>query len=245
MKVVAVIPARYRSSRFPGKPLADIHGKPMVWWVYQQALKSEALDEICVATEDQRVMDACADLKIPAMLTSDKHRNGTERVAEVSMTIDADVYVTLQGDEPLVDPLNIKLLVDYMLKNSSVDVLTMKVPYHDPVDVINGTTPKVVFDLNNDVLLFSRSPIPYPKAELGYVIWKPIGLYAFRKDTLRLYADLKAGLLESIEDIELLRYVENGIKVRIIEAKYNSIAVDTPKDLERVRILARNNNPKQ
>jgi len=237
MKVIGVIPSRYGSSRFPGKPLADICGKPMVWWVFKRAMDVKRFDEIYVATDDERVADCCDSFSIPYIMTSKDHINGTERVAEVAERIVADVYITLQGDEPLIEPRNVNMLIDVMLNEPDVDCVTLKTAYRDPVDVINGTTPKVVSDLKGNVMLFTRSPVPYPKAAIGYTIYKPMGLYGFRREALIQYLNLCIGPIEKAEDIELLRFIENGIKVRIIETESKTIAVDTPKDLEKVRMI--------
>lgn len=235
MKIIGVIPARYKSSRFPGKPLADICGKPMVWWVYQQALKSHYLEEAYVATEDNRIVDVCRKYSIPVIMTSDKHQNGTERLTEVAKKITADIYVTIQGDEPMLEPDTIDKVVDVLLEAEGIGCATLKTPYNDPVDVINGTTPKVVTDCDDNVLLFTRSPVPYPKASLGYTIYKPIGVYAFERETLLKYATFDKGYIEKAEDIELLRFIEHGVKIRIKEISSYTVAVDTQKDLERVR----------
>ncbi len=241
MKIIGVIPARYQSSRFPGKPLADICGKPMIWWVYQRARLAKQLSEVLVATDDERISEICDKHKIPCMMTSKHHRNGSERLSEVASKTDADVYVTIQGDEPLLEPETIDKVLDILFSERDIPCATLKTAYHNPVDVINGTTPKVVTDLNNDILLFTRSPVPYPKAYLNYTIYKPIGVYAFKRDILIKYSDLEMGPLERAEEIELLRLVEHGYKIRIAEVHSETIAVDTYKDLERVRKYIKEN----
>jgi 3-deoxy-manno-octulosonate cytidylyltransferase (CMP-KDO synthetase) len=243
MKVIGVIPARYASSRFPGKPLADICGKPMIWWVYHNAKKVKKLNEIYVATDDARIEEQCRNYEIPVIMTSPSHINGTERLSEVALKIVADIYVTIQGDEPLLEEAAISAVIDVILSDEGIPCATLKTPYSDPVDVINSTTPKVVTDLNDDVLLFTRSPVPYPKAALSYVIYKPIGVYAFRRDTLLLYSNLAIGPLEHIEEIELLRFIEHGIKIKIGTVHSKTIAVDTEKDLERVCEYIRRTTP--
>lgn len=237
MKIVGIIPARYQSSRLPGKPLADIYGKPMIWWVYQQAIKAKRLKEVYVATDDERIIDVCKAENIPCILTSKDHRNGTERLAEAAKTIIADIYITIQGDEPLIEPSIIESALDIILSDPNIKCATLKTPFRNPVDVINSTTPKVVCDLNNDILLFTRSPVPYPKGALDYIIYKPIGVYAFKREILLNYALLEMGSLERAEEIELLRLVEHGIKIRIGEVDSETIAVDTYKDLEKVRAI--------
>ena len=240
MRIIGVIPARYNSSRFPGKPLADICGYPMVWWVFQQAKQVGRLDEVYVATDDKRIEAVCKQYDIPVVMTSDKHKNGTERLGEVATKIEADYYITIQGDEPLLEPKTIEAVIDIISADSDVPCATLKTAFHDPVDVVNGTTPKVVVDINDDILLFSRAPIPYPKGALDYVYYKPIGVYAFKRDTLLYYASLPMGNIERIEEIELLRLVENGVKIRVAIVDSDTVAVDTEKDLERVRNFIKN-----
>ena len=241
MKILGIIPARYNSSRLPGKPIADICGKPMIWWVYHRAKAVKALDEVIVATDDQRIAEVCKSYNIPCEMTSKKHRNGTERLSEVAQKVYGDVYVTIQGDEPLLEPETIERVLNVLLADEKVYCATLKTPYKNPVDVVNGTTPKVVTDLNNDILLFTRSAVPYPKSALDYVIYKPIGVYAFRREILIAYGNLEMGPLEKAEEIELLRLLEHGYKIRIGEVKSETIAVDTYKDLERVRKFIREN----
>lgn len=235
MKVIGVIPARYQSVRLPGKPLADICGKPMVWWVYQQAKKVKRLDSVYVATDDERIEEVCKRFSMPVIMTTSAHPTGSDRLAEVAQKIEADIYVTIQGDEPLLEPETIETVLNVILSEPDIPCATLKTPYKNPVDVVNGTTPKVVCDLNEDILLFSRAPIPYPKASLDYIYYKPIGVYAFKRDTLLLYGKLPRGKIESIEDIELLRLVENGVKIRTGIVYSDTVAVDTEKDLKRVR----------
>lgn len=235
MKIIGVIPSRYQSSRLPGKPLKDICGKPMVWWVYQRAKLVERLNEVYVATDDARIKEVCISYEIPVLMTSVSHKNGSERLSEVACKTDGDIYVTIQGDEPLLEPATIDKVLDIILSDDNIPCATLKTPFHNPVDVINSTTPKVVCDLNNDILLFTRSAVPYPKAALDYIIYKPIGVYAFRRDTLIKYGELTMGPLEKAEEIELLRLVEHGYRIRIGEVESETVAVDTEKDLERVR----------
>lgn len=242
MSIIGVIPSRYQSSRLPGKPLKDICGHPMVWWVYQQAKKVERLDEVYVATDDTRIEQVCRDNGIPVIMTSSEHKNGTERLSEVAKKIVADYYITIQGDEPLLEPATIDRIIDIILSDNRIPCATLKTPFHNPVDVVNGTTPKVVVDVNDDILLFSRAPIPYPKGALDYIYYKPIGVYAFQRETLLLYGSLEMGEIERIEEIELLRLVENGVKIRVGIVDSETIAVDTQKDLERVRALVGKRN---
>ena len=235
MKVIGVIPARYQSSRFPGKPLADLCGKPMIWWVYNRARLVKGLDEVVVATDDKRIIEACNSYAIPSIMTAKEHKNGSERLSEVARKTSGDIYVTIQGDEPLLEPENINKVLDTLLSEPDILCATLKTAYHNPVDVINTTTPKVVTDLKGNILLFTRSAVPYPKAALNYTIYKPIGVYAFKREILLKYGELEMGPLEKAEEIELLRLIEHGYKIRISEVASETVAVDTYKDLERVR----------
>lgn len=235
MKIIGVIPARYQSSRFPGKPLADICGKPMIWWVFRRAKLVKRLNEIIVATDDERIVSICEQYNIPVMMTSSNHKNGSERLCEVANKTDGEIYITIQGDEPLLEPATIDKVIDTILSEPNIQCATLKTAYHNPVDVINGTTPKVVTDLNDDILLFTRSAVPYPKAALDYIIYKPIGVYAFKREIILKYGELEMGPLEQAEEIELLRLIEHGYKIRIGEVESDTVAVDTYKDLERVR----------
>ncbi len=194
MKIIGIIPARYESTRFPGKPLVDILGHPMIYRVYTQAVKVKELDKVYVATDDIRIEEVCKLYDIPVIMTSKEHSNGSERLCEVAHNIEADIYVTIQGDEPLLEPKTISKVLEVLLSNiDEVGCATLKIPYSNPIDVINSTTPKVVNDLNDNILLFTRSPIPYPKANLDYVIYKPIGVYAFKREILLKYNDLEKG----------------------------------------------------
>lgn len=237
MRIVAVIPARYKSSRFEGKPLQDICGKPMIWWVYQEAKKVKSFDEVIVATEDQRIVDVCNKYDINVMLTSDMHPTGTDRVAEVAQKISADLYVIIMGDEPLITAEDEQILVDAIENTHDADAVMLTEKFKNPVDVVNATTIKLAINLKQEVIFMSRSAIPYPKAALGYDYYKNIGCYALKKDALDFFFNEKPGLLEKAEDIELLRLIENRKKVISVLVDSESMAVDTPKDLERIRSI--------
>ena len=168
MKTVAVIPARYQSSRFPGKPLADICGKPMVWWVYQEARKVERFDDIIVATESEIIVDECRRLGIKAMLTSDKHPTGTDRVAEVAQKVDADLYVIIMGDEPLISAADEEKLLDSISDCPNADAVMLTEKFREPVDLVNMTTIKLAINDEGHLIFMSRSAIPYPKDAIGY-----------------------------------------------------------------------------
>jgi 3-deoxy-manno-octulosonate cytidylyltransferase (CMP-KDO synthetase) len=243
VKVVAVIPARYKSSRFEGKPLQEICGKPMVWWVYQEAKKVKSFERVIVATEDQRIVDACNELGMEVMMTADTHPTGTDRVAEVAQKVDADLYVIIMGDEPLISAEDEQALVDSISGVADADAIMLTEKFKNPVDVVNTTTIKLAINNNKELVFMSRMPIPYPKAALGYSYYKNIGCYALRKEALDFFLKTKPGCIEEAEEIELLRLLENRKKVLTVLVDSESMAVDTPKDLERIRkVIAEREN---
>lgn len=241
MKVVGVIPARYQSSRFPGKPLADLCGKPMIWWVYQQCRKVEEFDKVYVATDDRRIMDACTSLKMDVVLTSGKHPTGTDRVGEVAGKTAADLYVNIQGDEPLLEPGTIRAAITPFSLDAGLQVTNLMTRIKNPVDVVNPTVPKVVTNKDGIGVYLTRAAAPYPKGGLGFDYYKQVCVYGFRPDALRFYCDYgrKYGKAkaESVEDIEILRFIENGYRVQYVEVESDTVAVDTPNDLKRVRMI--------
>lgn len=239
MKIIGVIPARYASSRFPGKPLADICGKPMIWWVYQQCKKVDDFDEVYIATDDQRIMDAAEKYGMKAIMTSDKHKTGTDRIGEVAEKIPADLYVNIQGDEPMIEPETIRKAIIPFYDNPSLEITNLMTKIHDPVDVVNFTVPKVIVNKDNVGVYLTRSTAPYPKGSIDYSYYKQVCVYGFKPDTLKFYCDYgkKYGKarVEAIEDIEILRFIENGYKVQYVEVDSCTVAVDTQNDLEKVR----------
>ena len=235
MKVIGVIPARYQSSRFPGKPLADICGKPMVWWVYQQAGKVAAFDRVYVATDDERIEAVCRALGICCIMTSSTHSNSTERVFEVSQKVAADLYVVINGDEPLIDPAVIEKIIPTEMPKEPFYVSNLMTEIKSAVEVVDFTNIKVVIDENQNALFMSRSPIPYPKASVDYQYYKHVGVLAYDKAALTYFVGTPKGCNEKIEDINELRFIEHGKKIRMIAVKAESLSVDTPKDLEYVR----------
>lgn len=234
MKIIGVIPARYGSSRFEGKPLKSILDKPMVWWVYHRARMAKKIDDVYVATDDVRIEEKCKELGINVVMTSTHHRNGTERIAEVASKIKADYYIDIQGDEPLLEPDNIDYVAEKIVEEQ-VDVIMLKTVFKNPVDVVNTTTAKIVSNIDNDVLYISRMAIPYPKSSLNYKYFKALGLYAFTPKALEIYKAAPMGEIESIEEIELLRMIENNVRMKVFEVDSDTVSVDTPKDLDRVR----------
>ncbi|MDE6946350.1 MAG: 3-deoxy-manno-octulosonate cytidylyltransferase [Anaeroplasmataceae bacterium] len=235
MKIVAVIPARYKSSRFPGKPLADICGKPMVWWVYQEAKKVKEYDRVIVATESKIIADRCHEFGMEVMLTSDMHPTGTDRVAEVAQKIEADLYVIIMGDEPLLTARDERKLIQSISNRQDADAVMLTERFKNPIDVANMTTIKLAINDKGYLIFMSRAIIPYPKEALGYSIYKNVGCYALRKEALDFYLKTKPGNIEKAEGIELLRLIENHKKVFTVEIESESMAVDTQKDLERIQ----------
>ena len=235
MKALGVIPARYGSTRLPGKPLADICGKPMVWWVYQQAKKAKRLTDIIVATESAEIEGVCQKLKIPVMITSPLHATVTSRMDEVSRTGNYDCYVCINGDEPLIDPRAINAIVDGFEKNKEYEVFNIVSPVSNPVEVVDPGNLKVVCSKDGRFIYISRLPIPFPGGSLEYRYKKHIGIVAFTRKALLFYVRTPAGEVETIENIDLLRFIENGFSVMGVEFETNSLSVDTFKDLETVR----------
>ncbi|MBR3988302.1 MAG: 3-deoxy-manno-octulosonate cytidylyltransferase [Clostridia bacterium] len=242
MKIIGVIPARYKSSRFPGKPLADICGKPMIWWVYNQAKKVEDFDAVYVATDDERIEKACKENDINVIMTSDEHKTGTDRIGEVARKIPADLYVNIQGDEPLIEPETIVQAIKPFYDNPDLQITNLMTKIDDPVDVINFTVPKVITNAENIGIYLTRSTAPYPKGRLDYSYYKQVCVYGFKPEALDFYCKSPRGKIESIEDIEILRFIENGYKVQYIEVDSETIAVDTQNDLEKVNKYIKDNN---
>lgn len=236
MRIIGVIPARYKSSRFEGKPLADINGKPMIWWVYQQACKVKLFDLVVVATDDIRIETVCTELHINVIMTSPNHVSGTDRVSEVSEIIKADIVVNIQGDEPMIEPENIQKAIQPLLDKSDLLVTNLMTKIYNPLELINNTVPKVVTNNEGIGIYLSRSPVPYPKGDLTANYYKQVCVYGFRPEALTFYSNAPRGALEIVEDIDILRFIENGIKVQFIEVDSKTIAVDTKLDLEKVRI---------
>jgi 3-deoxy-manno-octulosonate cytidylyltransferase (CMP-KDO synthetase) len=242
MKIVCVIPARYASSRFPGKPLANIKGHPMIEWVYIRARAVTVFDEVLVATDDQRVYDAVEKFGGRVVMTPADLPSGTDRIAFVARSIiDADVFVNLQGDEPLIDPqVLVKLCSAF--SDGTVQMATPIKRICHFNDLNDPNNARVVIDNNKNALYFTRAVIPYNRDLHDHAEWlnagvyyKHIGIYAYRKETLLKLAGLPPSRMEQIEKLEQLRALENGYKIRTIETEYNSLSVDTREELEEVR----------
>ena len=234
MKIIGIIPARYKSSRFPGKPLADICGKPMIWWVYQQAKKVKEFSEVYVATESEKIETVCKDLGINVVMTADTHPTGTDRIGEVARKIPADLYVNIQGDEPMIEPETIRKAILPFFDNPELQVSNLMTAIKDPVDVVNFTVPKVIANKDGIGVFLSRAPAPYPKGSIDYKYYKQVCVYGFKPEALQFYCNSERGKIERIEDIEILRFIEAGWKVQYIEVDSETVAVDTPNDLAKV-----------
>lgn len=236
MKVIGVIPARYGSTRLEGKPLKDICGKPMVQLVYEVAQKAHLLDQVYVATDDQRIVAAVEKFGGKARLTSPKHNTGTDRVAEAAASIEADIVANIQGDEPLLNPAMIDEVVDPFLTEPGLLMSTICVPIIKEEQLNNPNVVKVVFDLKGYALYFSRSLIPYPRKPDNFQAYEHLGLYAYRKDFLMTYVKIPQTRLEINESLEQLRVLESGYRLKIIVSahEHNGLSVDTQEDLEKV-----------
>lgn len=234
MKVLCVIPARYGSTRLPGKPLALIHGKPVIQRVYERAALARIPDEVLVATDDQRILDCVNAFGGRAVMTSADHPSGTDRLAEVALNFeDVDVIVNVQGDEPMIPPQVIDDLAQAFGENPDLEMATSKTEMK-PEDYQNPNAVKVVTDQNGYALYFSRSLIPYPRnAEPEVKVWKHIGIYAYRRDFLLKFAALLPTPLERVEGLEQLRALENGVKIKVLATDFQGVGIDTQADLDR------------
>ena len=236
MKTVGIIPCRYESSRFPGKSLVLINGKPMMWHVYQRALESSVLDEVYIATDDERISKVADEYELNTIMTSTKHKTGTDRVAEAADQILADYYVNIQGDEPLIDPEAIKLVAQAIIDcdNPLVQATNAYSVMQEVSDVVDTNTVKVIMDVNKKALAYSRHPIPFPKAKIAKY-HKQLGLYAFKKSGLEVFSENPPGNIEKTESVEMYRLLEHGYSIQMVETNDVSFSVDTPSDLKRIQ----------
>ena len=240
---IVVIPARYAATRLPGKPLVSLAGKPMIQRVWERASQAERVSRVIIATDDERILAAATGFGAEAMMTRSEHRSGTERVAEVAASVggsDQDVFVNVQGDEPLIEPGAIDTLVEAIEQEEGVAVATLMVPIAKPADIMDPNIVKVVLDFDGNALYFSRAPIPWVRdrdAPVHAQHMKHLGLYAFRRSALLDFATLPLGDLERIEQLEQLRWMENGYKIRVAQTEHDSVSVDVPEDVARVEKL--------
>lgn len=248
MVAIGVIPARYQSTRFEGKVIAEILGKPMIQYVWERAKEALLLDDLIIACDDQRVKDLATRFGAKVVMTSKDHQSGTDRLTEVVNPLDVEIVVNIQADEPLVHPVMIDSIVDVLSSDNSITMATLMKKIDDPSDISNPHVVKVVTDKEGFALYFSRSAIPHlakdsqVKAPLYY---KHIGIYGYTKDFLFTYKNIPASNLEKIERLEQLRVLEDGFKIKVIETKFDSISVDTPSDLDKVRQYLANKEPNE
>lgn len=238
MRTVAIIPARYNSSRFPGKPLAEINGKPMVWHVHEAAQSVSAIDDVYVATDDERISAACEKLNIRFLMTSPRHQSGTDRLAECMGRVNADFIVNVQGDEPMIAPEAIERVTRAMQDCRTPTVMASNgfAMLTEAHDVLSQDVVKVSLTTQSMALAFSRFAIPFARgARIPYR--KQLGLYCFSRKGLEVFASLPPGPVELSESVEMLRFVEHGHQVLMVEVEDRSVAVDTPLDLQRVQLL--------
>jgi len=243
MKVVGIIPARYASTRLPGKPLKDILGYPMIWWVYKRVCSVKALDEIYVATDDNRIKEVCEHYDIPVIMTSPKHPNGAMRLQEVSETVQADFYVQLNGDEPL---MNTDAIIAAIPESVPQDVefgTNIITQIDDPAQVMDASNIKMVFDDQMNALYMSRTPIPYPFKSIDFQYYKHVGIIGYNKMMLDFYKNSRPGRFERIEGIDTLRFLDYGKQLKLsLVPDCHSLSVDTQKDLDMVIKMMKEQN---
>ena len=239
-KVIAVIPARWGSSRFPGKPLALIKGKPMIQWVFEQTSKAKSVSEVIVATDDSRILDTVNNFGGNAIMTSANHESGTDRVAEVIRNKNCEIVVNVQGDEPLIPPVNIDLVVQPLLQGIPESTVTLRILIKSYDNLLDRNITKVVVNKSSSALYFSKAMIPWDRDDiiqnssvdpLKPFWYKHIGLYAYRKNFLMEFGSLPSSSLEQIEKLEQLRILENGYNIKVVETNLDSIGVDCEEDL--------------
>ncbi len=241
MKIIGIIPARYASSRFPGKPLVDINGKSMIQRVCEQVSLSEKIGEIIVATDDIRIKEHVISLGYKVCMTSEMHNSGTERCNEAAGTLidNIDIVINIQGDEPFINPAQIDALAD-CFQSDETQIASLKKRITDTDELFDPNVVKVITDCNNHAIYFSRSAIPFVRSSdkklwLQHQIhFKHVGIYAYRKKVLNEIVKLPSSLLESMESLEQLRWIENGYKIKVEETAFESVSIDTPYDLKKL-----------
>ena len=244
MKALGIIPARYHSTRFVGKPLADICGKPMIEHVYKRASMSDSLTSVTVATDDERIFRKVEEFGGRAILTASYHKSGTDRIAEALSQLDiedADLVVNIQGDQPLLGPETVDEVIRPLMDDPSIVMGTLSCRIKTEEDIENPNVVKVVVDKEGFALYFSRFPIPYVRgSDTTACHYRHIGVYVYRKDFLLRFTQMPQSRLEKAEMLEQLRALENGYRIKVVETHYDSVDVDTPEDLNKVkRIMAR------
>ena len=255
-QVVAIIPARYASSRFPGKAIIDIHGKPMIQWVYERTCQAAGVGRVLVATDDARIFQVVQDFGGTAVMTSSSHPTGTDRLAEVAATLDAELIVNVQGDEPLIEPAAIEAALAPCAEDPTLVMSTLRCPIPTLDELFDISITKVVVDAQDHALYFSKAPIPYHRDSWGPILsmvprlrlaggtppvvaWRHIGLYVYRRTFLLAFAQLPQTPLERLEQLEQLRALEHGYRIKVVPTPYVSIGVDTPEDVAKVKRILR------
>lgn len=235
MRVVGIIPARYGSTRLPGKPLRDICGHPMIWWVYKRVCEVERLDRVHVATDDERIRRVCEENSIPVVMTSDNHRTAAHRLQEVSETIHADFYLQLNGDEPLISTEAIAAAIPEEVPSDKEFGTNIITQITDPAQVLDVSNIKMVFDENMNALYMSREPVPFPFHSIDFCYYKHVGIIGYNKRMLDFYKNSRPGRFEQIEGIDTLRFLDHGKQLKLILVENcHSLSVDTEKDLAMV-----------
>ncbi len=240
MDVLGVIPARYSSTRFEGKVLADISGKPMIQHVWEKAKSARALDEVIIACDDERIMDAAGRFGAKAVMTSKDHSCGTDRIIEAVTFREARIVINIQADEPLIHHTTINSVAQALIDDKNITMSTAAKRIDNHQDINDPNVVKVVSDRNAFALYFSRAAIPHYPVNSGIkepVYFKHIGIYGYTKDFLFVYKNMPPSVLEKAERLEQLRVLESGHRIKVVESKYDSVGVDTPEDLEKVRQL--------
>lgn len=238
MNAMGIIPARYHSTRFEGKVLADLEGKPVIQHVYENAKKAKILDDLIVACDDERILTAVESFGGKGILTAKGHLSGTDRLSEVVQPLDVKVAVNIQADEPFLRPEMIHGVVSALLEDPKAVMATLMVRIRNQEEIKNPNVVKVVTDKYGYALYFSRVPIPHYREEKGspkQIYYRHLGLYAYTKDFLFIFRNLPISKLEKAEKLEQLRALENGYRIRVIETKYDTIGIDTPEDLQAAR----------
>ncbi|GAC1309021.1 MAG: 3-deoxy-manno-octulosonate cytidylyltransferase [Mucilaginibacter sp.] len=241
MNILGIIPARYASTRFPGKPLVDIAGKSMIRRVYEQAKKCAGLSEVIVATDDELIFDHVAEFGGMAAMTSADHQSGTDRCAEIALKYPQyDVIINIQGDEPFIDPEQISKLIS-CFKSPDTQIATLIKKVQNEQELFNANSPKVLVNRHSEAIYFSRSPLPHIRGQeqqnwlKHFAYFKHIGIYGYRADILQQITKLPVSPLEKAESLEQLRWIENGYKIKVAETELETFAIDTPDDLKNLQ----------
>lgn len=239
-RILTVVPARYASTRFPGKIIAPLAGKPLVYHTFLRAKQASLVSDALIATDHQKVVEALQPYDVKVVMTRVDHASGTDRIAEVAENIDADIIVNVQGDEPLIAPETIDATIQPLLDQPDVVMSTAQKLITDPALIHDTNVVKVVSDINGHAMYFSREPIPHirdaaDRATNPPCYWQHVGLYVYRRDFLMAYSKMPQTPLEKLEKLEQLRVLENGYKIAVVNTDYEAVGVDTPEDLERVR----------